>query len=259
MIFYYKYTILFIFILFCIIYLYKLCLKENFKSEIPIVVICFNNYYFVKNFVNQIKKYKNPIILLDNNSKYEDLLNYYKEIKNELGDKITIRLLEENYGHTVYLKLKNELPNIYVLSDPDLELNENMPEDFAEIFLSLSKQYRKYKIGSALNIKDNAQFVECNNYSHQQNIYDWEKKFWIKKINNNEYELYNANIDTTFCLVNNNYFNDDEYDAIRVAGNFVVKHLPWYDNYIKNNMSQEEIKFWKNNNISSTILNCLKL
>ena len=257
MTFYYKYIIVFIFILFYIYYLYKM--KENFESDIPIVVICFNNYYFIKNFVNQIKKYKNPIILLDNNSKYEDLLNYYKKIKNELGDKITIRLLEENYGHTVYLKLKHELPNIYILSDPDLELNENMPENFAEIFLTLSKQYKKYKIGSALNIKDNAQFVECNNYSNQQNIYDWEKKFWFEKINNNEYELYNANIDTTFCLVNNNYFNDDEYDAIRVAGNFTVKHLPWYDNYIKNNISEKEIKFWKNNNISSTILNCLKL
>jgi len=91
--------------------------------EIPIVVVCWNNYFFVKNFVNQLKKYKNPIILLDNNSNYQPLLYYYKDIKEELGERIEIRLLEENYGHNVYLTRKEILPDIYILSDPDLEWN----------------------------------------------------------------------------------------------------------------------------------------
>jgi hypothetical protein len=102
---------------------------EKFTNpyDIPVVVICWNNFYFVKNFVEQLKKYKNPIILLDNKSNFEPLLEYYKEIKEELQDKIEIRLLDQNYGSTVFLKLKHTLPDVYILSDPDLELNPNMP------------------------------------------------------------------------------------------------------------------------------------
>ena len=220
--------------------------------DIPIIVICFNNYYFVKNFVNQIKKYKNPIILLDNNSRYKKLLDYYKEIKNDLGDKIDIRLLEQNYGHRVYLTLKNELPNIYILSDPDLELHENMPENFADILLNISNNHKRYKVGCALNIEKNDLFFTDIFYKDEQ-------RYWINRIDDAEYQLYDASIDTTFCLVNNNYFNNSEYHGIRVSGNFIAEHLPWYTNYIINNISQEEINIWKKNNISSTILRFLKL
>ena len=57
-------------------------------------------------------------------------------------------------------------------------------------------------------------------------------KFWNHKINDSNYELYKADIDTTFCLLNKNYKNEDR---IRVAGIFTAKHLPWYiDNKVYN-------------------------
>ena len=87
---------------------------KEFADTIPIVVICWNSLTFIKGFLNQLKKYNNPILILDNNSTYQPLLEYYKEIKEELKDKITIRLLDQNYGHTVYIKLKEELPPIYI-------------------------------------------------------------------------------------------------------------------------------------------------
>jgi len=227
----------------------------KYTTDIPIVVICWNNYYFVKHFINQIKYYKNPIILLDNNSSYNKLLEYYKEIKNELNDKIEIRLLNKNYGHKVYQILKDDLPKIYILSDPDLELNKNMPINFADILLQLSNKYKSNKVGSALNIEDNDLFVKCDKYIAGRSIYDWEIQFWDKRIKNNEYELYYADTDTTFCLINNNYSKNN----IRIAGDFTVKHLPWYDNYIKNHISKNEINIWKSLNKSSTILKCLNL
>jgi hypothetical protein len=260
-----KYKNIFIIILLIIL----ICLfdtnSEYFESDIttllnpydiPVVVICWNNLTFIKNFVNQLKKYKNPIILLDNNSTYEPLLNYYNEIKQELKDKITINLLDENYGHTVYLKLKHILPKIFILSDPDLELNINMPENFAEIFLNISNKYKSYKVGSALSIEDHNDFIDCPNYTNNQSIYDWESQFWTKAIQCDNHELYEANIDTTFCLVNNNYYRNN----IRIAGNFTAKHLPWYKDYIKNNFETSEIEHWKKNNKSSSILfTCLQL
>jgi hypothetical protein len=231
---------------------------KNRSNEIPIVVICWNNYYFVNNFVNQLKRFPNPIILLDNNSNYQPLLDYYKKIKAELKDKIEIRLLKKNYGHTVYKQFKHTLPDIYILSDPDLELNIKMPKNFANQLLKLSNHYKCYKVGCALNIEDKDKFIQCVTYYHGKNIYDWEKQFWEKPIRNNKYTLYQAAIDTTLSLINNNYITNN--NNIRVAGNFTAKHLPWYNNYIKNNISSEELTHWKKNNKSSSILfDCLKL
>ena len=225
--------------------------------SIPIIVICWNNYYFVKNFVKQLKQFPNPIILLDNKSNYQPLLDYYKEIKSELKDKIEIRMLDKNYGHEVYKKLKHTLPSVYILSDPDLELNPKMPKNFANTFLELSNQYKCYKVGCALNIEDNHNFIKCDNYNGNKSIYDWEKQFWKKPIANEKYELYQSDVDTTLCLINTNY---PSKKRIRVAGNFTARHLPWYDNYIKDHISSEELNNWKQNNKSSSILfTCLKL
>lgn len=232
--------------------------KEKFNEtnidEIPFVIICWNNLTFVKNFVNQIKKYKRKIIILNNNSEHNLLLKYFDDIKKELGDQIEIRMLDQNYGHEVYIKLADTLPDVYMLSDPDLQLNENLPDNFVEVLYNLSNKYKKYKIGFALDISDHDKFLNCNQYTNGLSIYNWEKQFWDNKINNHDYELYDANIDTTFCLINKKYFNNNNYEAIRIAGNFTAKHLPWYKNYIKDNIPKEEIEIWRKNNKSSSIL-----
>ena len=113
--------------------------KKTFNpATIPIVVICWNDLTYIKNMVEQLRKYDYKIILLDNNSNYKPLFDYYKKIKEELKEKIEIRLLKKNYGNTVYLKLKHTLPSVYMLTDPDLELNKDMPENFPEILYNLS-------------------------------------------------------------------------------------------------------------------------
>jgi len=223
---------------------------------IPIVIISWNNYYFVKHFIEQIKHFNNPIIVLDNNSNYQPLLDYYKDIKLELNEKIDIRLLSENHGHLVYAKLSHELPDIYILSDPDLELNPNMPFNFTEILLSISNKYQRNKVGLALSIEDSNEFIQCDNYAEGMSIQKWESQFWTNRIDDSDYELYNADVDTTFCLINKKYGGG----SIRIAGNFTAKHLPWYNNYIKHNVSRDEIDNWVKNNKSSSILfTCLKL
>ena len=67
-----------------------------------------------------------------------------------------------------------------------------------------------------------------------------EKSILRKKINDTNIELllYNASVDTTFTLVNWDYYKEmfgatihvagDTFFGIRVAGNFTAKHLPWY-------------------------------
>ena len=160
--------------------------------------------------------------------------------------------MNKNYGSDVTSKLKHTLPIVFILSDCDLQLNPRMPKNISEILLNISNKYNAFKVGVALNIADKDQFLDCKNYTDGKSIYEWEKKYWNKRINDTNYELYNALIDTTFTLVNYNYEGGMH---IRVAGDFTAKHLPWYNNYIKEHISPRELKFWKEGNNSSSILN----
>ncbi|NDB82177.1 MAG: hypothetical protein EB127_05460 [Alphaproteobacteria bacterium] len=223
------------------------------NTYLPVVVIAHNNLHFVKNFIEQLKKYPNPIIIMDNKSDYEPLLAYYKEIQYEMGSRLEIRYLNENYGSAVFIRLKDELPKVYILSDPDLKLNPDMPYNFSEIMYNLSNKYKAFKVGLALNISDKDKFLTCSNYIAGQNIVEWERKYWEERIPDPDYELYRAGKtdNTTFCLINNDYSIQNE---IRIAGNFTAKHLPWYKDYLETHMPSDELKQWKKNNNSSSIL-----
>jgi hypothetical protein len=227
---------------------------KNKPEEIPIVVIAYNNLFFVRNFIEQLEKYKNPIILFDNHSDYQPLLDYYKEIKAELGSKIDIRLLDINEGSNVTTVYKDTLPSIFILSDPDLQLNPRMPVNFSDILLGLSNKYQAHKVGLALDISEPVKLLECKEYEHGQSIVEWESQFWKKQIDD-EYELYYAATDTTFCLVNRAY---PQTTQIRIAGDFTAKHLPWYKDYLKSYIPKDELEHWKKgNNSSSILLKCI--
>ena len=215
-------------------------------SSIKIVIIAWNNLTFVKNFVDQLRYLPNPILILDNKSTYEPIFEYYKTIKKELDEKIEIKLLNKNYGHKVYLKLSHKLPKIYILSDPDLELSKTMQKDFAQRLLNLSIRYKVNKVGLALDISDDHKFIK----DYYNKIHSYEDKYWKKRIKHAKYELYRAPVDTTFCLVNNNYKYNPS-NNIRIAGeNFTIKHLPWYENYIIDNIPEPELLHWFKNRIA---------
>jgi hypothetical protein len=224
---------------------------KNISEKIPIVVIAYNNLFFVRNFIDQLKKYDNPIILFDNKSTYEPLLKYYEEIKVDLGSKIDIRLVDKNEGCGVAIVYQHTLPNIYILSDPDLQLNPKMPENFSDILLALSIKYEAHKVGLALDISEPKKMLSCKNYAGNMTIFEWERRFWKKRIVDNDYEIYDAPTDTTFCLINRAYH---ESKQIRIAGDFTAKHLPWYKKFLKNNISEDELEYWKDGNNSSSIL-----
>jgi FkbM family methyltransferase len=211
--------------------------------DIPIIIICYNNYLYVKNTLEQIlkinKEYYKNIQILNNKS---TCLNTIIFLNN-----IDVRVINnfDNYGPWISPHNNNHiyecLPNKFILTDPDLKFNENIPSNFIEILSNLSDKYEANKIGFSLNISDSEKFYKDNKYFDSLSIYDWEKKFWKNKIDDDDYELYDANIDTTFCLINKD--NISKNTNIRIAGDFTARHLPWYmendihntyENYILN-------------------------
>ena len=195
--------------------------------DVPIVVVCYNNYKYVENTLKQIKQlnldyYKN-IIIMDNCSNDVKTIEYLnsvdvKVIRNSTNVGPWIRP-EKNAD--VY----HSLPDRFIFTDPDLEMNPRLPQNFIDVLVELSDKYQCGKIGVALDISDYEKMYQFT-YFHGATICEWEKQFWENKIDDDKYELYWAAIDTTFCLVNKNYGGSD----IRVAGDFTAKHLPWYIN-----------------------------
>lgn len=217
---------------------------------VPIVIICYNNHIYVENTVTQIlkinKEYFNQILIVDNSSTCIDTINYLK--------KSQCRIIYNNENDGPWVEptrnahIYNILPDKFILTDPDLEFNENLPNNFIEILSQLSDKFECNKIGFALDISD---FDKMYNFIYHNNktIYDWEKQFWDHRINFPDYEVYWAQIDTTFNLVNKLY----PYYNVRIAGNFTAKHLPWYINNNLFNLHEMYLFYTNANTTISTI------
>jgi hypothetical protein len=219
--------------------------------NIPVYIIAYNNLYYVKKMVNQLEKYTKNINIIDNKSTYQELLDYYE---NEY--KYVLIKMPKNCGHIVYLKeFFYQLPEKFIITDPDLELNPELPNNFIAEMDKISEKYKVWKVGFALDISDHDKMFPDKDYLDGYSIYDFESQYWKEEIEKN---IYVGGIDTTFCLCNKKYLKNSQYvPALRMAGNFTAKHLPWYiDNW--KNFPQSEIDFYDKNNISSTIMKLVK-
>ena len=195
---------------------------------IPIIIICYNNYKYVRHTIEQLrrinKEYYKNIQIVNNNSTCVHTINFLKNLDINVIHNSTNNgpwITPTNNRH-----IYNSLPDKFILTDPDLKLNTNIPHNFIEILSELSDTYKTEKIGFALDIDDFEKMYKNTNYAHGKSIYEWELQLWNKKIQDPIYDLYNHTIDTTFCLVNKNYIHTDYH--IRIAGDFTAKHLPWY-------------------------------
>lgn len=215
--------------------------------EIPIIINNRNRYIFLKNMIEQLQSfgYKN-IYVLDNDSSYLPLLEYYKSASVKvifLGKNIGYRALWET---EVFNKFKN---SYYVYSDPDILLNNQCPNNFVYIlYKELIKHSWKEKAGVALKIDDLPDF-----YEHKQFAINNEKIYWNKLLSQ---DVFDAPVDTTLALYKPFAFgNAEECDAIRVAGNLSAHHLTWYLD--SSNLPEEEL-FYKNSIKSSTSVYSVK-
>ena len=227
----------------------------NYSMDIPIVIICYNNYKYVKNMVNNIlninKDLISNIIILNNKSTDENTINYLKTTPCKVIDN------HENKGPWICpwnnRHIYDTLPNRFIITDPDLELNSLLPSNFIDILVKLSNEFNCPKLGLALDISD---FYKMNDqiYTENKTVYEWEKQFWQKRIDHDEYELYNADIDTTFCVYNKNGIGNN----IRIAGIFTAKHLPWYKENKLYTVYENYIQAKKSSSVSTNSKTILK-
>jgi len=211
-------------------------------ENIPCLIIAYNNYTYVKKICERLINITNNIFIVDNNSTYGPMVNFLD------NSKLNIIRLSKNHGHRVYEleSIKKIVGPIFLLTDPDIEISDAVDKKTIQIMYETSEKYKIRKVGVALDISgDNLR--EDVKYENQT-IKQWESKFWQNKVMHEEIEMYWADIDTTFCLINNNYTTNWPY--IRLAGPYTSKHLPWYKDW-KNQLMPGEYESYMSGNRST--------
>ncbi len=198
---------------------------------IPIIIPCYNNHIYVENTLKQLFNINpnllNTVMILNNESTNIPTLKYLKKISTR--DKIKVinnknlgPRISKGYNPHIY----KILPEKYIITDPDLEFNKDLPKNFIDILSNLSDKYKATKVGFAIKIDDYDKMYQNSDYMFGVSIYQWEYQNWQNRIDDVEREMYWAGIDTTFCLYNKNYI--DQEICIRVGGEFTCRHLPYY-------------------------------
>ncbi|GGI58039.1 glycosyltransferase family 2 protein [Winogradskyella haliclonae] len=217
-------------------------------KSIPIIINNFNQLFYLKLLIESLQErgYSN-IVIIDNNSTYKPLLDYYNTIETE----IKVHRLVSNSGHLSFWKHKELVDKYtkgyYVLTDPDIVPLSECPDDFLKTMLKLlDKAYDRTKVGFSLKLDD----IPIHN-PQMEKIKNWEKQFWATKIHP---QAYKAEIDTTFAL----YRPDYKYQrknftkAWRTDYPLQAIHGGWYINPA--NLSEEQLYYQKTANASASWL-----
>lgn len=219
--------------------------NKDFK-KIPIIIINFNQLFYLKKLIEfLLKTGHNNIVVIDNNSTYLPLLNYYEKIK----EYVTVEKQDSNKGHRVFWKTpqlyKKYGKGYYVITDPDIVPDSDCPDDFLIYFKKiLDRDKWLTKVGFSLKIND---IPDTN--KHKKKIIRWESKFFDYKDGDGNFI---ADIDTTFALYRplNQFYLAKFYSSIRCNQPYMAKHGGWYINHEK--MSEEQVFYMNTANTSSS-------
>ncbi|MFN7226969.1 MAG: methyltransferase domain-containing protein [Holosporales bacterium] len=234
--------------------------KQKFRvsyQETPIIINNFNRVSCTKHLVQWLLNAGHEkIIILDNMSTYQELIDYYNEIKN--NSFVRVIFLNKNYGHTalwecgLFTELTDNKPFVY--TDSDVYPDETCPKDLLYYLAwALRLDNTIEKAGPALRI-DNIQ----ENNQHKNDIINWESQFWGTPTARG---LFLAAIDTTFAL----YRGGSQYpskNAIRTSYPYRAIHESWYHDlsnpskelayYIQH--SRKDISNWTHQKLQPYIL-----
>ena len=193
--------------------------KPDYHS-IPIIINNFNRLEYLTKLIHSLEErgYRN-IYILDNDSSYQPLLDYYKKTPYE------VIYLHQNVGFLalwktpVYRRFRKQF---YVYTDSDVVLDEQCPDDFMKVFLSVLLEHPAcMKVGFGIRIDDLP-----DHYSEKQSVINWESQYWANRVNN---LLFKARIDTTFALYRPYCKGGSSPHLVfRTDFPYVIRHLPWY-------------------------------
>lgn len=214
-------------------------------KDTPIVILNKDRLHPVKLLVESLQKRSyNNIIIIDNQSTYAPLFDWYKNSNVDVfRNDIPQTLFDTGAFYRLAFELKHPrfvdiVKTHYVYTDSDVVPIEDAPDDFIDAMIEVQNKHGVHKVGLGLKIDD----LPDTDYSKA--VLKLEKDFWVNRINDDKYELYHAGIDTTFAIYAPNSHPLLDMNCIRMAGNYMARHIPWY--YDINNLPPDEFYYIKN-------------
>ncbi|WP_244931491.1 FkbM family methyltransferase [Nocardioides sp. W7] len=217
----------------------------------PILIPTFNNPTFARAMVEQLEaRHHANIVILDNASTSPEMLRTLDDLRG----RATVRRLLDNRGPRRVWdepEIYDALPQVFGVTDPDLQLHPALPDDFIEQLYTLTVRHQVGKAGMALDISnvdalvDNSFVIGGSPYK----IWEWEAQYWTDQV---EADVYRAAIDTTFAIYNKDFFDKaDPLLAVRVGGDFTCQHLPWLKTFA---LPADEVDYYRSTNTHSFYL-----
>lgn len=186
-------------------------------------IIMFNWLTWPKAMAEYLTALGCEVILIDNNSSYPPLLQWYENCP------FKVHRMQENFGHLALWKsglIDSFDDQYYIVTDPDLDIFTDVPFNFlATLKQGLLNNPDVIKSGLSLKIDD----LPDNAYAKR--VYEWELKFWQTPVDNEGF--YKSDIDTTFAMYDRTrYFgqlpNNRFFSGVRSPAPYTARHLPWY-------------------------------
>jgi len=182
---------------------------DTSQEEIPVFIVSYNNGIYVKNMTDQLSHFNIKPIIFDNASTHDESLETLRSLHTE--SKAHIIYSRYNFGHMIgFLQpIYDAMPKVFAYTDPDLQLNENLPHDFLKTLSDLADKYKSFKAGFALTIDDIGDIKDIKlhclhthpiRYDKFQSIREFESKHWLYRLQHETLELYASPIDTTFAV-----------------------------------------------------------
>lgn len=155
------------------------------------------------------------VILVDNNSTYPHLLEWYNGCPYKIIWMKENRITWEDWLQKV---LKTFHDRYFIITDHDLDLSQ-VPKDYQNVLMQgLERNEFATKAGLSLRIDD----LPDNELTRK--VIDHEKMFWEVEASEG---FYKADISTTFALYDRERLKNGFLNAVR-SKNYTARHLPWY-------------------------------
>ncbi len=206
---------------------------ETDYRKIPIIINNYNRLSTLKKMLQSLEaRGYNNIYIIDNNSTYPPLLEFYKTCSYKIFRLNSNKGWDALWKTGIYKKFKNDF---FVYSDSDIVPVEECPDDFLLFFLNTLKKYRlARKVGFSLKIDDlpdrnlmKDTIIKCEEHF----FYDFRK----------DDLLYQAPIDTTFAMYRprgKRRHANNNIEMYRTGYPYMARHLPWYNDSL--NPDEEE-------------------
>jgi GT2 family glycosyltransferase len=202
----------------------------NKIKQTPIIILNRDRFHPLVEQVNVLKsKGYDNIIIIDNQSTYEPLLEWYKTsgvdvFHNDIVPNSHLAFKDLiNAGHPKFTALLNDW---YVYNDGDIIPMNDIPDTFIDDLIYFAKKYNKTKVGMSIKIDDIDRSYPLNEW-----VYGYESTYWTNGIlDESGVELYPHPIDTTFAVHAPGTMPEWSNNTLRVGVPYVVKHAPFYYN-----------------------------